>query len=495
MECRFCVKRFTSHAGLNNHLKTHFTKKSEPVGVLCEKCSKVFRSNQYLNRHLEKCSNKYSRKKCFVCGMCGLETVYLENHLRTQHNITVEKEYYEFKSKEVFLKWKEDIERATVSRFVRLRGTIVDKQGIRRTYFNCHRCGFFVKRGKSQRQSKATGSNKINGHCPAAIILKESEGKVTAVYIKTHVGHGSDYKRIPLSKEDKDIIAKKLANNESVDEILSEVKDSISDENVSRIHFIDRKDIRNILARHKLCKEINQRSYYLSRDWNEETYQIEPSSSTSTNLDCVGRATEVYSEKIEVKEEEPLEVELLDTNPVDVASLTDLNVLVSKQFGRNVKLTIPHQRNIGLDVVDSEQFENECNDVEQSSSGNGDNSVGECQVVDSSEHKPTLQYYEIINESESSSQVVDCNMTDTNSQVLYNTIDPGSVVYVEYELSEEEALENLRDQAMDQFHSLLQTADSKEKLLVVLEQITQLNNSMTNFESSSSSMLFSQNQN
>lgn len=499
LECSFCEKRFTNHAGLSNHLKTHL-KKSEPVGVLCEKCSKVFRSSHYLNRHLQNCSNKYSRKKCFVCGVCGLETVYLENHYRTQHNIHVEKEYYEFKSKDVFLKWKDDIETTTVSRFVRHRGTIVDKQGIRRTYFNCHRGGFFEKRGKNQRQFKATGSNKINGHCPAAMILKECEGKTTAVYIKTHVGHGSDYKRIPLSKREKEIIAKKLANNVSVDEILSEVKDSISDENVSRIHFINRKDIRNIRARHELCKHIPNRNYDEHRDSDIEDYQLGPSSSTDNNLVFVERATDVYSEEIEIKEEdEPLEVVLLDTNPVDVDSLNDLNLLVSKQFGRNVKLTIPKQQSSDLNSVETERTEDERYIVKQSSS-NEDNSVVECEVVDGLEYSRPVEYYEIIDETESCSEVVNHNSTDNNyelleeSKVLYNTIDPGSVVYVEYELSEEESLESLREKATQQFRCLLQTADSKDKLLVVLDQITQLNNSMTNFRGSST-VLFSHNQN
>lgn len=454
--------------------------------MLCEKCSKVFRSSHYLNIHLQSCSNKYSRKKCFVCGVCGLETVYLENHYLTQHNIQVEKEYYEFKSKDVFLKWKDDIERTTVSRFVRHRGTIVDKQGIRRTYFNCHRGGFFVKRGKNQRQFKATGSNKINGHCPAAIILKECEGKITAAYIKTHVGHGSDYKRIPLSKGEKDTIAKKLANNVSVDEILTEVKDSISDENVSRIHFINRKDIRNIRARHELCKQIPNKNPDESKDSDIEEYQLGPSSSTDNNLVFVERATDVYSEEVEIKEEdEPLEVVLLDTNPVDVDSLNDLNLLVSKQFGRNVKLTIPKQHSSDLNFAES---------------GNKDNNVVKCEVVEALDYNRPVEYYEIIEDSDPCSQVVNDNPTDTNyelleeSKVLYNAVDPGSVVYVEYELTEEESLERLREKATQQFHSLLQTADSKEKLLVVLDQITQLNNSMTNF-GGCSTVLVSHNQN
>lgn len=469
--------------------------------MLCEKCSKVFRTSHYLNRHLQSCSNKYSRKKCFVCGVCGLETVYLENHYRTQHNIRVEKEYYEFKSKDIFLKWKDDIERTTVSRFVRHRGTIVDKQGIRRTYFNCHRGGFFEKRGKNQRQFKATGSNKINGHCPAAITLKECEGKITAVYIKTHVGHGLDYKRIPLSKREKDIIAKKLANNVSVDEILTEVKDSISDDNVSRIHFINRKDIRNIRARHELCKKLTNGSYNKTRVSDKEEYQLGPSSSTDFNPVLVERATEVYSEEIEIKEEdEPLEVVLLDTNPVNIDSLNNLNLLVSKQFGRNVKLTIPKQHSSDLNFAETERSENKRYIVKQSTS-NENNCVVECEVVDEVEYNNRpVGYYEIIDGTEPSSEVPNRNPTDNNyelleeSKVLYSMVDPGSVVYVEYELSEEECLESLREKATQQFRSLLQTADSKEKLLVVVDQITQLNNSMTNV-GASSAVLFSHNQN
>ena len=68
-----------------------------------------------------------------------------------------------------FSRWKIQEEKATMSRFMKVRG---DCQG--RIQYYCHRSGRYIAKGKRLRQVKVKGTNKIGSSCPGAIFVKIS---------------------------------------------------------------------------------------------------------------------------------------------------------------------------------------------------------------------------------------------------------------------------------------------------------------------------------
>lgn len=81
-----------------------------------------------------------------------------------------------------FQEWKIGEEEATQSSYIKVRR---GKQQATRTITNvyyCHRRGHYHSKGKALRQLKVQGSCKINGICPASLVVKtELSGNFTSV--------------------------------------------------------------------------------------------------------------------------------------------------------------------------------------------------------------------------------------------------------------------------------------------------------------------------
>ena len=68
-----------------------------------------------------------------------------------------------------FNSWKTQEEKATMTRFVKVRGDCPT-----RVKYYCHRSGRYVAKGRRLRQMKVQGTSKIGSSCPAAIFVKMS---------------------------------------------------------------------------------------------------------------------------------------------------------------------------------------------------------------------------------------------------------------------------------------------------------------------------------
>ncbi|GFV24072.1 SWIM-type domain-containing protein [Trichonephila clavipes] len=102
---------------------------------------------------------------------------------------------------------------------------------------------------------KVMGSNKINAKCPAKIIAKQFKSECIQVkYIKTHVGHETESRRLSLNENERKTIAVKLAENVPMQTILNEVRNSFSNE-LERIHILTRQDIVNVAKSCNLKKD------------------------------------------------------------------------------------------------------------------------------------------------------------------------------------------------------------------------------------------------
>lgn len=108
-------------------------------------------------------------------------------------------------------------------------------------FFKCHRDGKYKPKGNNIRKLKSLGTNKIGSHCPARMDVMVEGNDVSVLYIKTHVGHELEPKRLTLAKNEKDFLAEQLIMpNTNYNDILNVVKTLNSS---SRLHHLTRKDL------------------------------------------------------------------------------------------------------------------------------------------------------------------------------------------------------------------------------------------------------------
>lgn len=126
-------------------------------------------------------------------------------------------------------------------RFVKARTTYVGVSGSKHLFFKCHRDGKYKPKGKNIRKLKSLGTNKIGSHCPARMDVMVEGNEVNVLYIKTHVGHDLEPKRLTLAKNEKKFLAEQLVMpNTNYEDILKVVKTLDSS---SRLHHLTKKDL------------------------------------------------------------------------------------------------------------------------------------------------------------------------------------------------------------------------------------------------------------
>ncbi|XP_035210340.1 uncharacterized protein LOC118184730 [Stegodyphus dumicola] len=225
--------------------------KKKVLTFKCSLCTRQFNNNKNLLFHKRRVHSlplSIRRKNLYKCPLCN-ENFSKKNftlHLQMEHEIPMEKEEREFSTFEDFMLWKESFERETKSKFVKFTKEH-DQLHVKYIYFGCHRSGHYISKAQGMRHLKIQGSNKINSYCPASIKVSQfNNGKCTAYIRKTHVGHKNDIGHLPLSKSERQLLATKIAGKVPFDAILDEIRDSLSDTGLERLHLLTKKDLWNI---------------------------------------------------------------------------------------------------------------------------------------------------------------------------------------------------------------------------------------------------------
>jgi len=209
--------------------------------------------------------SQYNKFTCSECLLTFHNRSAIIEHYTTDHSeLELCEEQLTFRSWDSFLQWKQDIEKETVSGFVKGNGSKLTKHG-KVHCFTCHRSGKPVSHGSGKRSMKMAGSNKTSTYCPARIQATEYDGLVDVKYCATHIGHSNEPGRLTLNKHEKNIIAGQLLQSVPMSKVLNDISESFSPS--KRYSLTSRKDLHNIAASYSInSKEILHQQDALSVD-------------------------------------------------------------------------------------------------------------------------------------------------------------------------------------------------------------------------------------
>ncbi|PSN36147.1 hypothetical protein C0J52_13262 [Blattella germanica] len=153
---------------------------------------------------------------CQLCDKTFTKLKYLKRHIKDAQ----------------FLQWKMEEEENTISSFVKYSAPKQLKEG-KKSFYVCHRSGLFKSKSSGTRVLKSQGSSKMNSTCPAYMTVTEmDDGMVHVLYYPTH--------------------HEKLKAGESVTKILDDLHIEAARGEKKRIHYVTRKDVKNIQQSLKL---------------------------------------------------------------------------------------------------------------------------------------------------------------------------------------------------------------------------------------------------
>ncbi len=229
----------------------------------------------------------FQRKVCVICNTTYGNKARVLQHYAEAHNVNLVRQDLEFQTKEDFIKWKKQMENETKSKF------IVSKKDNkrRRTSFVCHRSGFpNLKLHNRLRRLKLQGSKKINGLCPAEVMMQESShGKCAVTYVSTHVGHSltaaDELPHLFIKNEERDKIVSDIRKGVPRPRVLDDrtegifAVESLNDlmSTMDRMTILTSKDVRNIESKLNIRPNIRPcyaRDYADNGDAKDQDYFI-----------------------------------------------------------------------------------------------------------------------------------------------------------------------------------------------------------------------------
>ncbi|KAH1022594.1 hypothetical protein HUJ04_011974, partial [Dendroctonus ponderosae] len=169
------------------------------------------------------------------------------------HDIDLKVEKLHFDSSENFSIWFSNTQKESLTQFIAEK-TSVSTNETNVTYI-CHRSGFYKSRSLGVRHLKSQGTKKINEYCPAGIqvVIDNERGNHEITFVRTHVGHQNDLSHLFLTKEERTMIATKIAMKIPFDAILDDIQ---------RLHLLTKKYVFNIEA----CFNLHSKSQRHTND-------------------------------------------------------------------------------------------------------------------------------------------------------------------------------------------------------------------------------------
>ncbi|CAI6377580.1 unnamed protein product [Macrosiphum euphorbiae] len=225
---------------------------SSSSSLMCNICKKVFGYHRNLVAHRKKCGSgiveENINKKSIKCpdNKCGqLFSGYalLRKHVEEYHKIVLTKEHIYFKTLNDFKEWKQKVEKENVCSYV--TKSTANIKNAKRTYYHCHRSGYFSSKSRGIKRIKSQGSNKIGSTCTSSMVVTEDANGINVDYSSTHFGHGSNLGRCRLTADERSMIAGKISEGVSFSKILDDIRNNVqSIYDVTTV--ISKRDLRNV---------------------------------------------------------------------------------------------------------------------------------------------------------------------------------------------------------------------------------------------------------
>lgn len=259
-QCDHCGYKSFQKCNLKRHIKKHYKPlKNRPLK--CAHCNASFKYLKHLKYHVRKIHSISNSKiasvkrKCPLCSFIPTKNrrVEINTHFKEIHDIPLRWEAYTFDNLELFHDWKSNLEKSTTAFY---------REKEKSKHYVCHRSGSLKTNAKNVRNMKITGSFKINAFCPSEIKLNvQPNGLIEVKYLPCHVGHKNELKYLRLTREDKNKIASQLLNKTPHDSILMDIRTSLRNCDLQRIHLATKKDISNIERSFNLNNEAVKHPY------------------------------------------------------------------------------------------------------------------------------------------------------------------------------------------------------------------------------------------
>ncbi|GFU35378.1 uncharacterized protein NPIL_20801 [Nephila pilipes] len=203
--CPDCLKTFKNRYNLKHHVNKVHSNNTELIESLknrsfsyqCEDCHLKFSDLKNFKCHQNKVhTSKINQNANYVCLVChgNFKKREIIFHFKNAHDIDMDHTELELNSFNDFLAWKAEIENNTKSKFISYSTKHINIHGAKYYYFRCHRSGNFMLESKDERKN----------------------------------------------------IASKIAAKIPLDNILDEIRNSISDAGIERVHLLTKKDLHNI---------------------------------------------------------------------------------------------------------------------------------------------------------------------------------------------------------------------------------------------------------
>ncbi|CAJ0600077.1 unnamed protein product [Cylicocyclus nassatus] len=285
LKCNVCGKSYFSEAGLREHKRAHAVdgespstsnntgRKSVPQ-VECPGCKAVFVNHLQLSQHCQKNHNDGS----------------------TNFN-TVKKT---FGSWSRFETWLAEMERATITRFVK-RSNRKSSKGVSQIYICQHARGNGGTVDPKQMRKRYRETKRVHKNCPSfAKALERRDGLVEAEACFGHLGHEVSTALMPLSKDDVEIVKSMLLAGVPPGKIVSELHDKnflpdVVPERQPRLYYLTPRDVTNIASRFKITVANNDRSVR-TRTRSQKAPNSKPTNTFSQHDEISHNAESTYQD-------------------------------------------------------------------------------------------------------------------------------------------------------------------------------------------------------
>ncbi|XP_042911250.1 uncharacterized protein [Parasteatoda tepidariorum] len=266
--CCFCETSFSQKKNFYRHLRnSHQDVELSDLKKFvhfCAHCKLYFKFDTELSNHREELhsSDKKAFKSSLKCGLCDEGFRFIKcliEHIEVRHqDFRLEKQTLVFSKEEDFFKWKNEIESSTLSSYIKKCGdrTLTD-ESITNSYY-CHRSGAYDEKKERSRRVKSLGSNKIGVTCPAHMTVKKQKTDtgtiITVFYQASHIGHSCEVGRVPISKEQKVLLASQMSSGVPKSRLLYDIRQAFSP--TKRLSLTNNKDLHNICRDFRVDEDV-----------------------------------------------------------------------------------------------------------------------------------------------------------------------------------------------------------------------------------------------